>query len=79
VTICVGLADRGERSIEIADESARGRGVGTRLIFGALDHLATGEVVFASVAPGNTRSIRCFLGAGFMLVGAESILTKIQA
>jgi hypothetical protein len=79
VTIGAGLADRDELSIEIADESARSRGFGTRLILGALDHLAAGEVVFASVAPGNTRSIRCFLAAGFIPVGAESILTKLQA
>jgi hypothetical protein len=79
VTIGAGLADRCELSIEIAGESERSQGTGTRLLLAALDHLAADQVAFASVAPGNARSIRCFLAAGFVPVGAESILTTIPA
>ncbi len=76
VTIGAGLADRCELSIEIADESGRSRGFGTPLLLAALDHVAADEAVFAGVAPGNTRSVRCFLAAGFTPVGAESVMTR---
>lgn len=79
VTIGAGLGDRCEISIEIADESGRGRGSGTRLLVAALDQVAAGQAVFAGVAPGNTRSLRCFLAAGFVPVGAESVFTSFQA
>ncbi len=79
MTIGAGLADRCELSIEIAGESERSRGTGTRLLFAALDHLAADQVAFASVAPGNARSIRCFLAAGFVPMEAESVVTTITA
>lgn len=74
VTLGSGLAGRRELSMEISDESHRNRGLGARLVGAAVDRLSTEESVFASVAPGNTRSLRCLLHAGFLPIGAECIL-----
>ena len=70
-----GLAARRELSMEITDESHRNAGWGTRLVRAAVDRTPASDVLFASVAPGNTRSLRCLLRAGFRPVGAECILT----
>jgi GNAT superfamily N-acetyltransferase len=78
VTIGSGLADRCELSVEIAEQRHRGRGLGTKLLLAALDHVDDGQAVFAGVAPGNTRSLRCFLAAGFRPLGSETVLTTEQ-
>jgi hypothetical protein len=75
VTLGAGLAQRRELSIEIDSESDRNSGLGTRLVQAAIARVPTDEAIFASVAPGNTRSLRCLLHAGFLPIGAECILS----
>jgi hypothetical protein len=72
VTLANGLAGRRELSVELAGPGDRG--VGRGLIANALGLVPAGEPVFAAVAPGNTRSLRAFLAAGFRPVGSEVIL-----
>ena len=74
VMVGFGLADRRELSMEIGDESRRSTGLGTRLVRAAVNRVPIDEAVFASVAPGNTRSLRCLLHAGFAPIGAECLL-----
>jgi hypothetical protein len=76
VTMGAGLAGRHELSMEISDESDRSKGLGTRLVQAAVDRIPADEAIFASVAPGNTRSLRCLLRARFHPIGAECILSK---
>lgn len=78
VTLGAGLAGRRELSMEITNESHRNTGLGTRLVRAAASRIPTDEAVFASVAPGNTRSLRCLLHAGFVPIGAECILTSAR-
>lgn len=75
VTLGAGLADRRELSMEISNESDRNTGLGTRLVRAAVGRISPDEAVFASVSPGNTRSLRCLLNAGFRPIGAECILS----
>ena len=70
----VQLAGRREISMEIRSESDRNSGLGTRLVQAAVARMSTDEAIFASVAPGNTRSLRCLLRAGFVPIGAECVL-----
>ena len=70
-----GLASRRELSMEITEESHRNVGWGTRLVRAAVDRTPMNDALFASVAPGNARSLRCLLRAGFRPIGAECILT----
>lgn len=58
VTLGTGLAGRRELSMEVSDESSRNAGLGTRLVRAAVCRAPTDEAVFASVAPGNARSLR---------------------
>ncbi len=76
VTLGVGLGGRRELSMEIGSEADRNVGLGTRLVGAAVDRVAADEAIFASVAPGNTRSLRCLLRAGFVPVGAECVLAS---
>ncbi|MGN9762835.1 GNAT family N-acetyltransferase [Streptomyces sp. SD31] len=66
-----GVAGRLEVSVEV-DENVRHRGLGRRLVTAAR-HLVT-EPLWAQVAPGNARSMRAFLAAGYRPVGAEALL-----
>jgi len=66
-----GVAGRIEVSVEI-DEGVRQRGLGRALV-AAARHLAT-EPLWAQVAPGNARSMRAFLAAGYRPVGSEAVL-----
>ncbi|KUL25770.1 GNAT family N-acetyltransferase [Streptomyces regalis] len=66
-----GVAGRLEVSVEVDDE-VRHRGLGRRLVTAAR-HLVT-EPLWAQVAPGNARSMRAFLAAGYLPVGAEALL-----
>lgn len=70
-----GLAGRLEVSIEV-DGAARDRGLGRRLIEAARALVPDGEVVFAQVAPGNAASLRAFLAAGFVPIGAEVLFAR---
>lgn len=75
VTVARGLAGRTELSVEAAD--GQEPGAGRSLIADALGLVATGEPVFAAVSPGNARSLRAFLAAGFVPVGSE-VLIRVQ-
>jgi hypothetical protein len=68
VTLADGLAGRREMSVEAA---APGAGSGRSLIVDALGSVSAGEPVFAAVSPGNVRSLRAFLAAGFQPVASE--------
>ncbi len=70
LTVGRGLAGRWEVSLEV-DPSARGRGLGTALAASA-PGLVDGPL-WAQVAPANIASLRCFLAAGYRVVGAESL------
>jgi GNAT superfamily N-acetyltransferase len=68
-----GVAGRLETAVEVA-EDRRGQGLGRALVTAAR-HLAPPETtLWAQVAPGNAASIRAFLAAGFVPVGAEVLL-----
>ncbi|HWB65548.1 MAG TPA: hypothetical protein VG708_01800 [Mycobacteriales bacterium] len=73
VTLGRGLAGRCELSIELAPE-LQGGGHGSGLLRDGLGLLPDGEVVFAAVAPGNARSLRLFLRAGFRPIASEVII-----
>ena len=75
VMLGVGLAGRRELSMEISREADRGGGLGTRLVRAACDRVPADEAVFAGVAPGNARSLRCLLRAGFLPIGAECLFS----
>ncbi len=68
-----GVAGRWEVAIEV-DPAVRGRGRGRALAIAAR-HLVPGRApLWAQIAPGNAASVRAFLAAGFLPVGAESLL-----
>jgi hypothetical protein len=69
VTVACGLAGRTELSVE-----RTGAGEGRALIRDALGLVAADEPVFAAVAPGNARSLRAFLAAGFVPLGSEVLM-----
>ncbi|RAJ46877.1 hypothetical protein K353_00078 [Kitasatospora sp. SolWspMP-SS2h] len=83
VTLAHGLAGRHELSVELhdtrPDARSDGRGHGRTLLRDALTLLPAGTPVFAAVAPGNARSLRAFLAAGFTPVGGEVVLRPGQA
>jgi GNAT superfamily N-acetyltransferase len=68
-----GIGGRLEVSVEV-DAAVRHRGLGRSLVRAAR-HLAT-EPLWAQVAPGNARSMRTFLAAGYRPVGAEALLLR---
>jgi hypothetical protein len=76
VTMGRGLVGRWEVSIELFDAAAGPPGTGRRLIEGALAWLPEGEPAFAQVAAGNARSLRAFLGAGFVPIGSEVVIAR---
>ena len=59
-----------------SSEFDRNSGFGTRLVQAAVARMPTDKAIFASVAPGNTRSLRCLLRAGFLPIGAECVLSS---
>jgi len=67
-----GLVGRWEISLEL-DPLAQGRGLGRAMIASARALLPADEPVFAQVSPGNARSLRSFLAAGFRPIGSEVI------
>lgn len=73
VTLGDGLAGRREMSVEVVPEG-RGRGTGRSLLGDALTLVPRDEPVFAAVSPGNARSLRAFLAAGFVPVGSEVLV-----
>ena len=73
VTLASGLAGRTELSVE-AVEHRQGTGAGSQLITEGLRMVSAGQPVFAAVSPGNARSLRAFLGAGFVPIGSEVVI-----
>ncbi|MEU1790508.1 hypothetical protein ABZ553_32490 [Streptomyces sparsogenes] len=76
VTLADGLAGRRELSIELDQPGSSGSssGLGRSLLRDALTLVPAGEPVFAAVSPGNARSLRAFLAAGFVPLGSEVII-----
>jgi hypothetical protein len=77
ITLSCGLAGRRELSIE-AEPEGHGRGWGRSLLADALGLVPAGEPVFAAVSPGNARSLRAFLGVGFVPIGSEVVVRPIR-
>ncbi|WP_129669515.1 hypothetical protein [Phytoactinopolyspora endophytica] len=73
VTLGTGLAGRRELSIEVPP-NGQGRGWGRSLLSDALTLVPDGEPAFAAVSPGNARSLRAFLAAGFTPIGSEVLI-----
>lgn len=72
-----GLADRYEVSIEI-EPGRRGKGFGRSLAQAAQALIPAEHALFAQVAPGNAASLRAFLAAGYLPIGAEVLFLKDQ-
>lgn len=70
VTLGRGLVGRWEISLEI-HEVARGAGLGRAMLVAARARVPAGQLIFAQVSPGNARSLRAFLAAGFRPIGSE--------
>ncbi|HRW00386.1 MAG TPA: N-acetyltransferase [Tetrasphaera sp.] len=73
-TVARGLAGMTEIGVEAAAP-----GTGSRLFADVLDSRPVGEVVVAGVAPGNARSLRSALAAGFAIIGSVQIMTEPTA
>ena len=73
VTLGRGIADRWEISVEV-DPSNRTSGNARALINEALTHIPSNEWCFGEVSPGNAASLRAFLAAGWVPIGAEIII-----
>jgi GNAT superfamily N-acetyltransferase len=69
-----GLTRRWELAFEV-DEDARARGVGTRMLAAARTLLPAGTPLWMQIAPGNARSMRAAISAGFHPMGAEILFT----
>lgn len=74
VTLGTGLGGRPELSIELV-RARRARGLGRELLHDALTLVPENVAVFAAVSPGNARSLRSFLAAGFTPIASEVIIT----
>lgn len=68
-----GVAGRWEVALEV-DPGQRGRGLGRQLATAARHLVPGGEPLWAQVAPGNAASVRAFLAAGYLPIGAEALL-----
>jgi hypothetical protein len=73
VTLGTGLAGITEMSVEAADPTVPG--AGRELIVEALCLADAGRTVLAQVTPGNARSLRAFLAAGFVPIGSAVAVT----
>ena len=69
-----GLVGRLELSLELFDADSVSVGAGRRLIRAGLARAPAGAPCWAQVAAGNARSLRAFLAAGFVPVGAEVLI-----
>src|SRR5262249_16784523 len=72
VLIGRGVGRRWETAIEV-DPDHRGRGLGRRLATAARHLVPGGAPLWAQVAPANAASMRAFLAAGFVPMGAEAL------
>src|SRR5260221_12386514 len=73
-----GVAGRWETAIEV-DANRRDRGLGRALAQAARHLIPDGERLWAQVAPANAASVRAFVAAGFVPVGAEILLARRPA
>lgn len=73
VTVGVGLGGLTEMSVEIT--AGHGLGHGRSLIRRGLTLVDPADVVVAQVTPGNARSLRAFLAAGFVPIGSAVAVT----
>lgn len=76
VTIGCGLVGRTEISVELAEDATPNQQAGRELITAGLELVAPDEFVWAQVAPGNAASLRAFLAAGFVPIGAETLIMR---
>ncbi|MES5817169.1 GNAT family N-acetyltransferase [Streptomyces sp. RG80] len=70
-----GIGGRLEVSVEV-DEGVRHEGLGRSLVAAA--RRLVDEPLWAQIAPGNARSTRAFLAAGYRPVGAEALLLSAR-
>lgn len=68
-----GIASRWEASVEV-DPGRRGHGLGRALAAAARHLVPPGIPLWAQISPANAASVRAFLAAGFVPVGAEAHL-----
>jgi GNAT superfamily N-acetyltransferase len=68
-----GVAGRHEVAVEV-DPDRRGNGVGRSALLAARHLVPAGRPLWAQIAPGNAASVRTFLAAGFVPIGAEALL-----
>jgi hypothetical protein len=68
-----GLAGRWEAAVEVAQDGRNG-GLGRALAAAARHLLPDDRPVWAQIAPGDAASLREFLAAGYLPVGAEALL-----
>lgn len=73
LTVGRGLAGRWELAFAVAPD-ARGGGRGRALAAAARHLVPPGDVLWAQSPPGNVRSVRALLGAGFVPVAGETLL-----
>jgi GNAT superfamily N-acetyltransferase len=77
VTVVIGRGVAGRREVAIEVEPGqRGKGVGRAALLAARHLVPAGEPLWAQIAPGNAASVRAFLAAGFVPVGAEVLLVR---
>lgn len=72
-----GLGGRWELGFELTGVDPGG-GHGRALLDQAIATIPEGENLFAACAPGNARSLRALLAAGFVPFGSEVLLTPIR-
>ncbi len=70
-----GVAGRWEIAVEVAP-GRRGQGLGRELALAGRHLVPAGEPLWAQIAPGNSASVRAFLAAGYVPVGAEALLVR---
>lgn len=76
VTVGVGISGRTELGVEAFEPFGdRTVGLGRGLLNDAIGLFGTDDVIWASCAPGNARSLRAILSAGFELVGSEVLIS----
>lgn len=75
LTLGRGVAGRWEMALEV-EPAAQGSGLGRRLATAARHLVPGGDPLWAQVAPGNARSVRALLAAGYLPVGAEALLVS---
>lgn len=75
VIIGRGVAGRREVAVEV-EPGRRGSGLGRRAVLSARHLVPQDEPLWAQIAPGNAASVRAFLAAGFVPVGAEVLFIR---